>query len=172
MGFYIKDLYVDVAGLRRAPWNELFHDPLTNPPTMPETSPAVAAAVAVAALGTAVVAATEPVRHGRFEALDRVAAEIGAFALTPLLPVDDTTFPPTPPTWPPTLPPPTTPVSGGLRDVLDESDLLQARQVLQAALAQVERAVESLQPSLEQLEGLRSALEVGHSRPAAASGKA
>ena len=172
MGFYIKDLYVDVAGLRRAPWNELFHDPLTNPPTVPETSPAVAAAVAVAALGTAVVAATEPVRRGRFEAVDRVAAEIGAFALTPLLPVDDTTFPPTPPTRPPTLPPPTTPVSGGLRDVLDESDLLQARQVLQAALAQVERAVETLQPSLEQLEGLRSALEVGHSRPAAPSGKA
>lgn len=145
MGFYVKDLYIDGGALRRTAWRDLFHDPLTNPHTVPETSPAIA----VAALSPAVAEATGRLRAGDLRGAEQVALAVGGAALSAYLPADDTVLPPSP----------ITPIADQVGVLLDESDLLHARDALRVALRQVDAAVERLQPTGRDLEVLRGAVD-------------
>lgn len=146
MGFYLKDLYVDVGALRRTAWRDLFHDPLTNPHTVPETSPAIA----VAALSPAIAGATGRVLAGDLRGVEEVAMGIGVAAMSAYLPAfDDGVAPPSR----------ISPIADHLHTLLDESDLLQAREALTVALGQVDAAVDRLRPTGEDLDVLRAALD-------------
>jgi len=145
MGFYIKDLYVDVASARRSTWRSLLHDPLTNPPTIPETSPAIA----VAALSPVLEQAAGRLRAGDLHGVEEVARGIGIAALSVYLPADDGELPPSR----------ISPIAVYADGLLDEADLLAARDTLRVALDKVDRLTEGLQPDRAQLEHLRDALE-------------
>ncbi|MCU1538912.1 MAG: hypothetical protein JWP82_3263 [Humibacillus sp.] len=109
-----------------------WHDRLTNPPTIPETSPIIRAA----ALSPHVVVAGQGGRTG---------GEVG-------LPADDTTL------W--TIPTPITPiVFPGSR--LEETDLQLVRDNLRVTLEAVERQIDTMQASGEDLAYVASVVGKG-----------
>jgi|GEM_PF-1236965 len=123
--------YIKDLYVRRLP-KFTWHDPLTNPPTVPETSPIIR------------VAALSP----QIARLQTRAAGGGGGGV--FLPADDTTLY--------TIPTPITPIVFPVGR-LDEADLQQVRESLAVTLKVVEREIEGLQASAEDVAYVASAVK-------------